>query len=96
MASGPSHIIRPVGETSIQTLTVAGGRYPFWRARVCLFSKEKNRKCCLLCRPTRNDGNWAAGHRGGLLCVYANTDGIQFRLIPDTDCTMNAESNNKK
>ncbi len=42
MASRPSHLIHPMGEKSIQILKLAGGRYPFWRASVCLFSKEQN------------------------------------------------------
>lgn len=99
MASRHSHLIHPMGEKSIQVLKLAAGRYPFWRACVCLFSKEQNRiergkrererNCCLLCYPMRNHSNWATGHWGRLLCVCASTDGIvtnlQFRLIPHTD-----------
>lgn len=43
MASRPSHLIHPMGEKSIQILKLAGGRYPFWSACVCLFTKEQSR-----------------------------------------------------
>lgn len=37
LASGPCHLIHPRGEKSIQTLKLAGGRCPFWRA--CVFDR---------------------------------------------------------
>ncbi len=97
MASGPSHLIHPMGEKSIQILKLAGGRYPFWRACVCLFSKEQNRierrergretvVCCVIPRGIIVIGPQGIGEG---CCVYASADGIvtnlQFRLIPLTD-----------
>ena len=97
-ASSPSHLIHPMGEKSIQALKLAAGRYPFWRACVCLFSKEQSRTerrereretvvCCVIPWGIIVIGPQGFGEG---CCVYANTDGIvtnlQFRLIPDTDC----------
>lgn len=96
MASRPSHLIHPMGEKSIQILKLAGGRYPFWSASVCLFAKEQSRikkrreretvVCCVIPRGIIIIGPQGIGEG---CCVYANTDGIvtklQFRLILDTD-----------
>lgn len=71
LASGPCHLIQPVGEKSIQSLkpwSPSGGPVLFagWRAEQ---SRKQWGRVTVVCCPPRNRGNWATGHQGAALSV---------------------------